>query len=86
MDIIQREGKYPLPPGASEILGVEFSGVIGEVGRSVNEWKEGDEVIGLVTGVKFPLFSFRSQLISCRAHTQNMLSHRVVISGINHRL
>lgn len=30
MDILQREGKYPLPPGASTILGVEFSGIVEE--------------------------------------------------------
>ena len=51
MDIDQREGRYPVPPGASEILGVEFSGTVEEVGTSVNEWKEGDEVLGLVAGV-----------------------------------
>ncbi|KAK7689829.1 hypothetical protein QCA50_006468 [Cerrena zonata] len=33
MDILQREGKYPLPPGASTILGVEFSGHVVDVGR-----------------------------------------------------
>ncbi|KAI1786870.1 quinone oxidoreductase [Ganoderma leucocontextum] len=50
MDMIQREGKYPLPPGASTILGVEFSGHIEQVGEGVSEWKEGDEVLGLAAG------------------------------------
>ncbi|EMD39659.1 hypothetical protein CERSUDRAFT_111964 [Gelatoporia subvermispora B] len=50
MDISQREGKYPVPPGASKILGVEFSGHVVEVGRDVTEWKEGDEVLGLAGG------------------------------------
>ncbi|TFK20414.1 quinone oxidoreductase putative [Coprinopsis marcescibilis] len=50
MDIHQREGQYPPPPGASQILGVEFSGVISELGNDVEEWKIGDEVIGLVAG------------------------------------
>ncbi|PSR71676.1 hypothetical protein PHLCEN_2v12450 [Hermanssonia centrifuga] len=51
MDIYQREGKYPLPPGAPETLGVEFSGTIAEVGQACNPmWKEGDEVIGLASG------------------------------------
>ncbi|OCH90446.1 quinone oxidoreductase [Obba rivulosa] len=50
MDISQREGKYPPPPGASNILGVEFSGHVVEVGRDVTEWKEGDEVLGLAGG------------------------------------
>ena len=51
MDIAQREGKYPLPPGASTILGVEFSGHVEQVGEGVSEWKDGDEVLGLAAGV-----------------------------------
>lgn len=51
MDISQREGKYPVPPGASQILGVEFSGHVDELGSGVSEWKTGDEVFGLTTGV-----------------------------------
>ncbi|OSD02369.1 quinone oxidoreductase [Trametes coccinea BRFM310] len=50
MDILQREGKYPLPPGAPDVLGVEFSGHVVEVGDGVTEWKEGDEVLGLASG------------------------------------
>ncbi|KIJ45959.1 hypothetical protein M422DRAFT_74960 [Sphaerobolus stellatus SS14] len=50
LDIEQREGQYPVPPGASEILGVEFSGTVAEVGSTVHEWREGDAVIGLVGG------------------------------------
>ncbi|EKM79169.1 hypothetical protein AGABI1DRAFT_113770 [Agaricus bisporus var. burnettii JB137-S8] len=50
MDIMQREGGYPVPPGASQILGVEFSGTISEVGSDVVEWKVGDHVLGLAGG------------------------------------
>ncbi|WWD21832.1 hypothetical protein CI109_106320 [Kwoniella shandongensis] len=51
MDLLQREGKYPLPPQASKtILGVEYSGVISKVGEGVEEFKEGDEVFGLTYG------------------------------------
>ncbi|KAI0762024.1 quinone oxidoreductase [Trametes elegans] len=50
MDILQREGKYPMPPGAPDILGVEFSGHVAQVGEGVTEWKEGDEVLGLASG------------------------------------
>lgn len=53
MDILQREGKYPVPSGASSILGVEFSGIIVELGPEVSEWKEGDEVLGLTSGVNY---------------------------------
>ncbi|GAA6063132.1 hypothetical protein JCM10212_002335, partial [Sporobolomyces blumeae] len=48
MDIMQRKGQYPLPPGASPILGVEFSGTIDEAGES--DLKQGEEVFGLATG------------------------------------
>lgn len=51
MDISQREGKYPPPPGYSTILGVEFSGRVVEVGEGVSDWREGDEVLGLTGGV-----------------------------------
>jgi NADPH:quinone reductase-like Zn-dependent oxidoreductase len=51
MDILQREGKYSVPAGASKILGVEFSGTIAEVGKKVTQWKLNDEVLGLVGGV-----------------------------------
>ncbi|KAH9935132.1 quinone oxidoreductase [Epithele typhae] len=50
MDILQREGKYPMPPGAPTILGVEFSGTVVEIGEGVVEWREGDEVLGLAMG------------------------------------
>ncbi|KAL1953524.1 hypothetical protein VTO42DRAFT_2622 [Malbranchea cinnamomea] len=56
-DTIQRAGAYPPPPGASTILGLEFSGVIEEVGKDANDegkndgdWKVGDEVFGLLYG------------------------------------
>jgi len=50
MDISQREGKYPPPAGSSNILGVEFSGIITEVSSDVSEWKVDDEVLGLAGG------------------------------------
>ncbi|KAF7364708.1 Quinone oxidoreductase PIG3 [Mycena venus] len=50
MDILQRQGQYPPPAGASTILGVEFSGTVAVVGSSVTQWKVGDEVLGLTGG------------------------------------
>jgi len=50
MDISQREGKYPAPPGSSSVLGVEFSGTITQLGDNVSSWKVGDEVLGLAGG------------------------------------
>lgn len=43
MDIMQRQGLYPVPPQAPATLGVEFSGIIEEAGNS-SGWKKGDEV------------------------------------------
>ena len=49
-DLVQREGKYPPPPGDSDILGLEVSGLIEEVGPGVTGWKKGDRVMSLVGG------------------------------------
>lgn len=49
-DLVQREGKYPPPPGDSEILGLEVAGIISELGPGVTGWAVGDRVISLVGG------------------------------------
>ncbi|MEU1208533.1 NAD(P)H-quinone oxidoreductase [Nocardia sp. NPDC005825] len=49
-DVMQRAGFYPPPPGASEILGLEVSGVIAEVGAGVDHWAPGDRVCALLAG------------------------------------
>jgi putative PIG3 family NAD(P)H quinone oxidoreductase len=49
-DIMQRQGHYPPPPGASSILGLEVSGHIAESGAGVNDWKRGDAVCALLAG------------------------------------
>jgi putative PIG3 family NAD(P)H quinone oxidoreductase len=49
-DLLQRQGFYPPPPGSSEILGLECSGVISEVGEGVTGWSVGDEVCALLSG------------------------------------
>lgn len=40
-----------MPPGASQILGVEFSGHVAELGSEVAHWKIDDEVFGIAGGV-----------------------------------
>ncbi|KAI8977168.1 NADPH:quinone reductase-like protein [Mycotypha africana] len=50
MDLLQRENKYPVPPGASPILGVEVSGIVESVGSDVYDFKPGDAVFGLIPG------------------------------------
>jgi putative PIG3 family NAD(P)H quinone oxidoreductase len=49
-DVLQREGHYPPPPGASELLGLEVSGTVEEVGQGVEGWEPGDEVCALLAG------------------------------------
>ena len=49
-DLVQREGKYPPPPGDSEILGLEVSGVVEELGPGATGWQKGDRVMSLVGG------------------------------------
>jgi putative PIG3 family NAD(P)H quinone oxidoreductase len=49
-DLLQRQGFYPPPPGASEILGLECSGVVSEVGADVTDWSVGNEVCALLAG------------------------------------
>ncbi len=49
-DVLQRRGLYPPPPGASDIPGLEVSGVIDATGAGVTQWRAGDEVCALLTG------------------------------------
>jgi len=49
-DTMQRQGHYPPPPGASDVLGLECSGVIAAVGPDVDDWAVGDQVCALLAG------------------------------------
>jgi putative PIG3 family NAD(P)H quinone oxidoreductase len=49
-DLLQAAGLYPPPPGASELLGMEVSGVIEAVGDDVADWSPGQEVCALLSG------------------------------------
>jgi putative PIG3 family NAD(P)H quinone oxidoreductase len=49
-DVLQRRGRYPPPPGASDIPGLEVAGTIAAVGDTVAGWKIGDQVCALVAG------------------------------------
>ncbi len=49
-DLLQRQGFYPPPPGASEVLGLECSGEIAAVGEGVSDWQVGDQVCALLAG------------------------------------
>lgn len=59
MDLLQREGKYPVPPQGGKILGVEFSGIIeslGEQEEGRERFEKGDEVFGLAYGGAYAEF------------------------------
>ncbi|MSQ49902.1 MAG: NAD(P)H-quinone oxidoreductase [Betaproteobacteria bacterium] len=49
-DILQRQGKYPVPPGASDLPGLEIAGVVTACGTEVTMWKPGDQVCALTHG------------------------------------
>ncbi|EPY41498.1 oxidoreductase [Angomonas deanei] len=49
-DASQRKGHFPAPRGASEVLGLEVSGVVAEVGKNVKKFKPGDKVMSLLGG------------------------------------
>jgi putative PIG3 family NAD(P)H quinone oxidoreductase len=49
-DLLQRQGLYPPPPGASEILGLECAGEVVEVAGGVSGWRSGDRAMALLAG------------------------------------
>ena len=49
-DLLQAAGRYPPPPGASPILGLECAGVVAEVGANVRGWSVGDRAMALLPG------------------------------------
>lgn len=49
-DTMQRQGRYPPPPGASDIPGLEVAGTVESVGEGVTTWRPGETVCALVAG------------------------------------
>lgn len=49
-DVLQRQGNYPVPPGASDIPGLEVAGTIAAIGAKINDWRVGDTVMALLAG------------------------------------
>jgi NADPH:quinone reductase-like Zn-dependent oxidoreductase len=64
-DVMQRQGLYPPPKGASDIPGLEIAGEVAALGSGVNRWKEGDAVTALVAGGGYAQF--------CPVHQSNAL-------------
>jgi NADPH2:quinone reductase len=67
-DLLQRQGKYPPPPGfPPEIPGIEFAGEVAEAGYRVTAWKPGDRVFGLLGGA---------------AHAEYVVTHERLLARI----
>jgi putative PIG3 family NAD(P)H quinone oxidoreductase len=49
-DLLQRQGRYPPPPGVTDILGLEAAGEIAGVGPGVDGWTTGDRAMALLSG------------------------------------
>lgn len=49
-DCLQRMGRYPMPPGAPDIPGLECSGTVVKTGEGVSQWQIGDQLCGLLIG------------------------------------
>jgi putative PIG3 family NAD(P)H quinone oxidoreductase len=49
-DLLQRQGFYPPPPGASDVIGMECSGTVAAVGAGVEGWQVGDRACALLAG------------------------------------
>ena len=49
-DMLQRQGNYTPPPGASDLPGLEVAGTVAAIGDGVRDWKVGDPVMALVAG------------------------------------
>ena len=49
-DLLQRQGFYPPPPGASGVIGLECSGTVAALGSGVTGWAVGDQVCALLAG------------------------------------
>jgi putative PIG3 family NAD(P)H quinone oxidoreductase len=61
-DLMQRQGVYPPPAGASPILGLEVAGVIVDIGSKVTSYNTGDAVCALLTGGGYAEYCLASEV------------------------
>lgn len=50
-------GRYPPPPGASEVIGLEASGTVTALGPGASRWSVGDKVMALLSGGGYAEFA-----------------------------
>lgn len=60
-DVLQRQGVYPAPKGASPLLGLEVAGEVVVCGTAVTQWQPGDKVCALVNGGGYAEFAVAPQ-------------------------
>lgn len=65
-DLLQRQGKYPPPEGASEILGLEMAGEVVSWGDACSGWHAGDRVCGLLPGGGYAEYVVLPQVLAMR--------------------
>ena len=73
-DVLQRQGSYPLPEGASPLPGLEIAGEVIATGDKVTRWKAGDQVLALTHGGGYAEY--------CRVHESHCLLKPVRLSMI----
>ncbi|MEM9675418.1 MAG: NAD(P)H-quinone oxidoreductase [Bacteroidota bacterium] len=81
-DILQREGKYPPPEGASLILGLEMSGEVVELGEEVEKWNVGDKVFGLLPGGGYAEYAVIHQDMAMSAPTNLSMEEAAAIPEV----
>lgn len=69
MDLLQCKGLYPVPAGASKILGVEAAGFVEKIGADVTKFKVGDRVMALLQGGGYAQYALSYECMTMHAPT-----------------
>jgi NADPH:quinone reductase len=65
-DCLQRMGRYPMPPGAPDIPGLECAGTVVKLGDGVSNWRVGDPVCALMIGDGYGEYAPVPAVQTCR--------------------
>ncbi|MGK9168989.1 NAD(P)H-quinone oxidoreductase [Inquilinus limosus] len=63
-DVMQRQGLYPPPPGASDVLGLELAGVVESLGPGAGRFKLGDRVMALVASGAYAEWAVIDEMVA----------------------